>query len=111
MDSNNFYVEGVIALLDLPIEIDMFANEDATGYYTIPEYIATYGHTVEQFNGEKTRFIKGLLFTMNDLDDFRLFLADSIYNKDIDYDILNYPEVLELVGKPEWTDEGVSIDA
>ena len=70
-----------VELLTEKIIIDEFLIKDEEGvviephdWYTIPEYIATYGHSVQRLNNDQTWFAKGFNFHEQFQYDFIAFL-------------------------------------
>jgi len=98
---NNFYIKAPVGMLEIPIELTAFDKGDGT-YYTIPEYLATYNHTVDRFTTDGTMFLKGFGFTIKVLDELRAKLADYGLTEDTNFFILSQPEAVEELSKPEW---------
>ena len=108
----NFYVVAPVAMLNIPLPLGAFLkpieNTDVERYYTIPEYLATYSHTVERFSVDGTMFCKGFGFNIDTLDELRLKMPDYGLVEGTSLFIYNQPEVLTLLATPEWNKvEGV----
>ena len=61
----NFYIKAPKEMLSVPLPLSMFKKEDDS-YMTILEYLATLGHTVEQFSSDGY-FLKGFGFNYQGL--------------------------------------------
>ena len=98
---NNFYIKAYVELLEVPLPLEAFKKEDGS-YYTIPEYLATYGHTVTRYSNDKTMFIKGFGFDFDTIEelikklpDFGLVRGENIW-------IFSEPEVKIELQEPMW---------
>ena len=108
----NFFIKAKVEVLGLPLPLQSFQKTDDTGavivgeYYTIPEYLATFNHTVERYSNDGY-FIKGFGFNIQGLDEMRTKFANFGMTFDVDVFILSPVEVLEELAKPEWQDDTV----
>ena len=98
---SNFYIKANVELLEVPLPLEAFKKEDGS-YYTIPEYLATYGHTVTRFSNDKTMFIKGFGFTFKGIQDMTTKLATFGLIVDENFWILSPAEVVEALKQPIW---------
>jgi len=104
----NFFIKAPIAILEQPLPLTEFIKKDGEGndiageYYTIPEYLATFNHTVERYNEDNSYFIKGFAFNVNGLDEMRARLTDFGLTLDTNVWILSPGEIGEELAKPEW---------
>lgn len=103
----NFFIKAPVQMLGVSLPLNEFIKKDEEGntvegeYYTIPEYLATIGHTVDRYSTDGY-FIKGFAFNFEGLKElevkvsaFGLELGTSIW-------ILSPVEVLEELAKVEW---------
>ena len=97
----NFYIKANVELLEVPLPLEAFKKEDGS-YYTIPEYLSTYGHTVTRFSNDKTMFIKGFGFTFKGIQEMTTKLADFGLEVDVNFWILSPAEVVEELKQPMW---------
>ena len=101
----NFYIKAPEQILHIPLPLSMFKKEDDS-YMTILEYLATLGHTVEQFSSDGY-FLKGFGFNYqglkeleNKVGEFGLEVGKNIW-------ILSPVEVYEELEKDIWKNKGV----
>ena len=104
----NFYVAAPIAVLAMPLPLEAFKKRDEESevipdeYYTIPEYLATFGHKVSRYNNDKTMFMKGFGFNIAGLDEMRAKFSEYGMTLGVNVFILSHPEALEMARLPEW---------
>ncbi len=104
----NFYIKAEVGLLEFPLPLKDFIKKDEEGqevegeYYTIPEYLATRGHTVSRYSPDSKYFIKGFAFNLEGLDELRNNLSGFGLELGTNIWILSPNEVHEELTKPEW---------
>jgi len=98
---NNFYIKANVELLEVPLPLEAFKKEDGS-YYTIPEYLSTYGHTVTRFSNDGSMFIKGFGFTYKGIQELTGKLADFGLVVDQNFWVLSPEEVAEELKLPIW---------
>ena len=100
---HNFYIKAPVQLLDVPLPLEDFKNEDGS-FKTIPEYLAEIGHTVDRFSTDGY-FLKGFNFNYKGLKEleskvggFGLEIGKNIF-------ILTFNEAHEELLKEEWNND------
>jgi len=104
-NDENLYLMGPTAMLDVPMPITGWEKNDIMPieYYSINEYVASYGHTIEQFNTDGSLFVKGFNWTVDKIDEARALCEASdelTYGENVR--ILNHNETMELLASDAW---------
>lgn len=103
----NFYIKAPVQILEVPLPLNEFIKKDEEGntvegeYYTIPEYLATIGHTVDRYSSDGF-FIKGFGFNFDGLKELESKLGDFGLTIGTNIWILSPSEVQEELAKEEW---------
>ena len=105
----NFFIEAPVAMLAVPLPLEAFKKTDENGvvldpveYMTIPEYLATFGHTVERYSNDGKFFIKGFGFNLKGVDEVQAKIGDFGLTLGTDIWIMSPYEVTQELKKPEW---------
>lgn len=101
MTYENFYIKAPIQLLDKPLSLETFKNENGS-YKTINEYLADRNHSVKRFSTDGY-FIKGFGFNIDGLDELRSKLPNYGLIEKENFWILSPVEVQEELQKEIWT--------
>lgn len=101
---HNFYIKAPIQLLEVPLPLEDFKNEDGS-YKTIPEYLVEMNHTVDRFSTDGY-FLKGFSFNYQVLKEVESKVGEFGLEIDKNIFILSFEEVQEELLKDEWN-EGV----
>ena len=110
----NFFIKAKVEVLSLPLPLQSFQKTDDTGavivgeYYTIPEYLATFNHTVERYSNDGY-FIKGFGFNLTGIDELRAKLGVFGLELGTNIWILSPAEVQDELKKPEWQSEELEV--
>lgn len=96
----NFFIKAKKELLTQRLPLEQFKKEDGN-YMTIPEYLATFNHTVERFSTDGY-FLKGFGFNYKGLKEFESKLASFGLEIDRNIWILSPAEVQEELKKDIW---------
>jgi hypothetical protein len=100
---HNFYIKAPIQLLEVPLPLEDFKNEDGS-YKTIPEYLAEINHTVDRFSTDGY-FLKGFSFNYQGLKELESKLGEFGLEIGKNIFILSFNEVQEELQKDEWNEE------
>lgn len=115
----NYYVKSVVGMLDVPIPVEALLKTDEEGeiipdeYYTIREYEALFGHTIDRISNDGEYFVKGFQFNYETQDAIREKVADYALvfgyygDESANFIYMNHNEAMEELAKPEWTKEEV----
>lgn len=97
---HNFYVKAPIQLLEVPLPLEDFKNEDGS-YKTIPEYLAEINHTVARFSSDGY-FLKGFSFNYKGLKELEGRVGELGLEIGTNLFILTFNEAQEELMKEEW---------
>ena len=97
---HNFYIKAPIQLLEVPLPLEDFKNEDGS-YKTIPEYLAEINHTVDRFSADGY-FLKGFSFNYKGLKELESKVGELGLEIGTNLFILTFNEVHEELLKEEW---------
>ena len=100
---HNFYIKAPIQLLEVPLPLEDFKNEDGS-FKTIPEYLAEIGHTVDRFSTDGY-FLKGFSFNYKGLKELETKVGEFGLEIGKNIFILSFNEAQEELQKDEWNQE------
>lgn len=100
---HNFYIKAPIQLLEAPLPLEDFKNEDGS-YKTIPEYLAEINHTVDRFSSDGY-FLKGFSFNYKGLKELENKVGEFGLEIDTNLFLLTFNEAQEELMKEEWNND------
>lgn len=102
---HNFYIKAPITLLEVPIPLEDFKNEDGS-YKTIPEYLTEINHTVDRFSSDGY-FLKGFSFNYKGLKELESRVGEFGLEIGTNLFILTFNEVQEELQKRIWNETSI----
>lgn len=102
---HNFYIKAPITLLEVPLPLEDFKNEDGS-YKTIPEYLAEINHTVDRFSSDGY-FLKGFSFNYKGLKELEGRVGEFGLEIGTNLFILTFNEVQEELQKGIWNETSI----
>lgn len=99
---HNFYIKAPIQLLEVPLPLEDFKNEDGS-YKTIPQYLAEIGHIVDRFSTDGY-FLKGFSFNYKGLRELESKVGEFGLEIGTNIFVLSFNEVQEELQKEEWNE-------
>ena len=102
---HNFYIKAPIQLLEVPLPLEDFKNEDGS-FKTIPEYLAEINHTIDRFSIDGF-FLKGFGFNYQGLKEFESKLGEFGLEIGNNIFVLSLNEAQEELQKEEWNETSI----
>lgn len=99
----NFYIKAPIELLEVPLPLKEFTNEEGE-QDNIIQYLARINHTVKRYSSDGY-FLKGFGFNIDGLDNLRTLLPNYGLTEKVNFFILSPGQVSEELSKDIWNDE------
>ncbi|WBC28521.1 replication origin binding protein [Thiohalocapsa phage LS06-2018-MD03] len=84
---------------------ELVNNPELLEPITLPEYVATYGHSIKRFNKDKTKFMKPMQFNRKGIKQLEKALDEMEFVEGVDIWILYDIEVPDELAKDEWQGE------
>ena len=102
---HNFYIKAPIQLLEVPLPLEDFKNEDGS-FKTIPEYLAEINHTIDRFSTDGF-FLKGFGFNYQGLKELESKVSAFGLEIETNIFILSLNEAQEELQKEEWNEASI----
>jgi len=103
MTFENFYITAPVQMLEVPIDMALFKNEDDT-YMTIKEWCTSIGHEAPRVSLDGTLFVKGFPFNMAGVMEFINKLPSYGLEYGVNVNGYNVAEIAEVLATAEWSD-------
>ncbi len=100
----SLFLISLTAMLDtsLPLIGWEKPETDPVAYYSINEYVALYGHSVEQFSADGTMFAKDFNWTVSKIDEVREKSEGFGLEYGVNVFILNNDELMDMIHSKTW---------